>query len=179
MLVGHLHLTTAPVVHHSKGALRYRFDFYFIFPYHLYSSEKTLFGRSLWNEWYNNRKTIPVVVLDGPRPSDQGENRVLLTHPFVFSTLLGLQSRFGDELFTIWLLCPHKWECGAKRWGETNRLVDAFKGKLRTRYIVRVYGTTTAGVNISGDTSYFVQNGFSFRSDFGWTACVLTSFLRY
>ena len=30
-------------------------------------------------------------------------------------TLLGPQSRFGDKLLIIRLLCPHVWECGSKR----------------------------------------------------------------
>ena len=29
-------------------------------------------------------------------------------------TLLGPQSRFGDKLLIIRVLCPHEWECGAK-----------------------------------------------------------------
>ena len=33
---------------------------------------------------------------------------------FLLLTLLGPQSRFGDKLRVIRVLCPHIWECGAK-----------------------------------------------------------------
>ena len=33
----------------------------------------------------------------------------------IVNPLLGPQSRFGDKLLTIRVLCPHIWECGAKR----------------------------------------------------------------
>ena len=32
-----------------------------------------------------------------------------------FLTPLGPHSRFGDKLLTVRVLCPHIWECGAKR----------------------------------------------------------------
>ena len=34
-------------------------------------------------------------------------------HPLL--TLLGPHSRFGDKLLTVRVICPHIWECGAKR----------------------------------------------------------------
>ena len=52
------------------------FCLFFSLPPH--DTEKAPFGLSRWNEWYNIQNTIPIVDLDGPRPSDRGGNAVAL-----------------------------------------------------------------------------------------------------
>ena len=73
-------------------------------------------------------------------------------------TLLGPQSRFGDRLLIIRVLCPHIWQCGAKG---VNKAIHFCKNSLHFRFehltafelpaalaliVVRVPQTIFAGV---------------------------------